>query len=85
MEQIRAALGTNPRLAETLAREGRERFPDSPESDERDMIIVAALYNQRRTSRAQMESNFYFEHHPGGRYAKEVSILTRRHYNPEGR
>jgi hypothetical protein len=43
------------------------------------MILVAALYNQRRMGHAQLEANFYFEHHPGGRYVKEVSTLTNSH------
>jgi hypothetical protein len=38
MQQIRDSVTSNPRLAETLAIEGRQRFPDSPDSEERDNL-----------------------------------------------
>jgi hypothetical protein len=82
MQQIRAALTKNPRLAETLARQGQQRFSDSPSSDERDMLLVAALFNQGRLGRARFEAYSYFEQHPGGRYAKDLSVLTGAHPLP---
>ena len=76
MKQLRAALTTNPWLAEILAREGQQRFPDSPDSDDCDMLLVGALFNEGRIGRARMQAYSYFEHHPNGRYVKDMSILT---------
>ncbi|MGB8295583.1 MAG: hypothetical protein WCG85_09165 [Polyangia bacterium] len=77
MQQIRASLLDNPRLAETLAREGRQRFPDSPQADARDALLVTALMNQARIERARIEAYYYFDHHPDGRFGDRVSFLTR--------
>jgi hypothetical protein len=82
MQQIRDSLLSNPRLAETLAREGRQRFPDSPGADERDALLVLALANQRRMERARIEARYYFDHHEGGRFAERLSTLTRVHPRP---
>ena len=73
MERARASLGTNPALAEALAREGRARFGDSPASDERDFIVVRALLNQLNRENARTEAYYYFAHHPGGRYAEKIA------------
>jgi hypothetical protein len=82
MQQIRASLLDNPRLAETLAREGRQRFPDSPQADARDALLVTALTNQQRFGRARLEARCYFDHHPNGRFGDRVSFLTRVHPLP---
>jgi hypothetical protein len=84
IQQIRDSLLSNPRLAETLAREGRQRFPDSPGADERDALLVLALMNQRRVERAHLEARYYFDHHPDGRFGDRVSFLTRVHPRPAG-
>lgn len=76
MQQIRDSLTTNPRLAEILAREGRQRFPDSPDSDERDMLLVGALFNQGRLDRARIEARSYFARHPAGRFTRDLIALT---------
>jgi len=76
MQQLRDALTNNPRLAETLAREGQQRFPDSPNADERDMLLVAALFNQRRIDSARREAFVYFQRHPDGQFTKDLSALT---------
>lgn len=77
IQQIRDSLLSNPRLAEKLAREGRQRLPDSPEADERDALLVIALTNQGRIERARIEAHYYFDHHQNGRFAEKVSFLTR--------
>jgi hypothetical protein len=82
MQQIRASLLDNPGLAETLAREGRQRFPDSPQADARDALLVTALINQQRFGRARLEAHYYFDHHPDGRFGDKVSFLTRVHPRP---
>jgi hypothetical protein len=67
---------SNPELAETLAREGRQRFSDSLDADERDALLVSALFGRHRISRAREETFYYFDHHPGGRFTERVSTLT---------
>jgi len=84
IQQIRDSLLRNPKLAETLAREGRQRFLDSPGADERDALLVLALMNQRRVERARLEARYYFDHHEGGRFAESLSALTRVHPRPAG-
>ena len=54
-------------------------FPDSPYSDERDFLLVAALFNQGRIGRAKLEAYYYFEHHPDGRFSSNATALTGIH------
>ena len=84
MQQIRASLLDNPRLAEKLARESRQRFPDSPQADARDALLVTALMNQGRIERARIEAYYYFDDHPDGRFGDRVSFLTRVRPRPAG-
>jgi|GEM_PF-3348195 len=67
---------TNPRLAASLALEDRQRFPDSPDAEERDTILVASLHNQRDVYGARREAWYYFMHHPNGSFTKYLSELT---------
>ncbi len=57
-----------PELAEQLARADQERFPDRPDADERDALLVAAVYNQHQPTRARKEARVYFRKHPDGRF-----------------
>jgi hypothetical protein len=82
MRQIRDSLLDNPGLAETLAREGRQRFPDSLQADARDALLVTALINQQEFGRARLEARYYFDHHPDGRFGDRVSFPTRVHPRP---
>jgi hypothetical protein len=84
MQQLRANVKSNPQLAESLAREGRQRFPDSPESDERDALVVDALINQQRIGAARSETYYYLDHHPGGRFAEHLFVMTGVHPRPSG-
>jgi hypothetical protein len=84
MQQIRANVKSNPQLAESLAREDRQRFPDSPESDERDALLVDALINQQRIGAARSETYYYLDHHPDGRFAEHLFVMTGVHPRPSG-
>jgi hypothetical protein len=77
MQQIRDSWPRNPKLAEALAREGRQRFPDSPQADERDALLVMALLSQRRLERARLEAYYYFDHHQDGSFGERLTYLTR--------
>ena len=76
MERISANLTRDPGLAEMLAREGRKRFPDSPASDERDMELVLALFNQQKIEFARSEAYHYVVRHPNGRYVEDLAHLA---------
>lgn len=68
--QIRDTVKSNPKLAEQLAREDRERSPFDPDADERDALLVAAVFNQRQVDRARNEARDYFRRHPNGRFTE---------------
>lgn len=84
MRQLRENVRSNPELAESLAREGRQRFPTSTESDERDALLVDALINQQRIGAARSETYYYFDHHPNGRFAEHLFVMTGVHPAPKG-
>jgi len=84
MERIRAVVQSNPPLAEALAREGRSRFPNGPEADERDALLVDALINQQRIGSARSETYYYFDHHPDGRFSNHLFVMTGVHPRPTG-
>jgi type IV secretory pathway VirB10-like protein len=81
--QIRALVKTDPQQAETLARESRRRFPEGDTADERDALLVDALINQQRIGRARDETYYYFDHHPRGRFAEHLFIMTGVHPQPK--
>ena len=76
MQEIRADVKSNPRLAERLAREHRQLYPDSADADERDAFLVASIFNQRRFDRAHVEASNYLKQHPNGRFADYVKKLA---------
>jgi hypothetical protein len=81
--QIRALVKTDPPKAEALARESRRRYPDGDTADERDALLVDALINQQRIGRARDETYYYFDHHPRGRFAEHLLIMTGVHPQPK--
>jgi hypothetical protein len=74
--EIRAVLTEDPKLAEQLARADQVQFPDSPDADERDALLVAAVYNQKDPLRARLETRRYLRRHPGGRFAEQLMHVT---------
>ncbi len=84
MQQIRDNVKANPPLAEALAREGRRRFPNSPDADERDALLVDALINQQRIGPARDETYYYMDQHPQGRFRQHLFIMTGVSPRPRG-
>ena len=82
MRQIRDQVRTNPTLAVELARVGRQRFGDSPESDERDKLLVEGLINLQKIGAARVETSYYYRHHPGGRWGNYLFAMTGAHPDP---
>lgn len=80
--QIRGLAKSDPPRAEALARQSRSRFPEGPEADERDALLVDALINQQRIGAARDETYYYFDHHPQGRFAEHLFTMTGVHPSP---
>lgn len=84
LREIRDNVRANPQRAEQLAREARQRFPESDSADERDALLVDALINQQRIGAARSETYYYFDHHPNGRFAEHLFVMTGVHPTPHG-
>ena len=82
MQHLRTLVKSDPPIAEALAREARQRFPASAEADERDALLVDALINEQRIGAARTETYYYFDHHPGGRFADHLFTMTGVHPTP---
>jgi hypothetical protein len=76
IQRLHVLEGTNPGLAASLALEDRQRFPNSPDAEERELILVTALHNQRDIDGAKREAWYYFMHYPNGRFTAFLSGLT---------
>jgi hypothetical protein len=79
MRQLRPLVRNHPPRAEAMAREARQRFGDSADSDERDALLVNALINQQHIGAARDEALYYFAHHPKGKFAQQVFTMTGVH------
>jgi hypothetical protein len=76
MKQIRDHYRTDPAKAVEAAREARQRFGDSRDSDERDGLLVQAYLNLHDTAAARAEMPYYYQHHPHGRWSDYLFALT---------
>jgi type IV secretory pathway VirB10-like protein len=84
LQAIRENVRSHPERAESLAREDRQRFPDSANADERDALLVDALINQQHIGAARSETYYYNDHHPSGRFAEHLFVMTGVHPTPTG-
>jgi hypothetical protein len=84
LARIRGDVRSNPEQAESLVREARARFPNSPHADEWDALLVDALVNQQRIGAARSQTYYYYDHHPGGSFAAHLFTLTGVHPIPAG-
>jgi len=83
VQQIRALVKSQPERAAALAREARRRSPEGGgDADERDALLVDALINQQHIGAARDETYYYLDHHPGGRFAEHLFIMTGVHPPP---
>ena len=67
-----SALKVHPKRALQLARKGNAEFPKGLFKQERDAIIVLALFDLGRTSDAQTKAKAYLKRHPKGSFASRV-------------
>lgn len=82
MKQIRGLLRSDPEQAERLARDYRERYPNGPDAEENEALLVYAVWNGGNFVGAREEVFRYFDLYPGGHYTKELSELTQRYPRP---
>jgi hypothetical protein len=82
MERLRAAQDTDPALALTLAREGNEQYPDSPEVPERAALAIKSLALLGRFAEARGEAEKMVNAYPDSRWATEVERHTGAHRRP---
>jgi hypothetical protein len=79
MDRLRRAAGTDPALAIQLAREGKRRFPDSPDAPERASILIHTLANQGQSREARGEAEYMVNHYPDSSWVREIEQFTGAH------
>jgi LAS superfamily LD-carboxypeptidase LdcB len=76
LRQVRDNYKSNPAKAVEAALEARQRFGDSPDSDERDGLLVQAYIYLHDMAAARAEMPYYYQHHPRGRWDNYLFALT---------
>ena len=76
LKKIKDNVRANPELALALARQARQAFGDSAQSDERDKSLVDALINLQKIGAARDETLYYYQHHPAGQYRQYLWSMT---------
>ncbi len=79
MTRLRAIKDKDPAAAVELAREGKRRFPDSPDAPERASILIHALGTLGRASDARGEAEQMVNHYPDSSWVKEIEQYTGAH------
>lgn len=72
MAKLRELRSTDPELSLQLARDGNQRFPNSPDVAERSWVIVKALSDLGRHDEARVEGRSLIEHYRDTRWAEDV-------------
>jgi outer membrane protein assembly factor BamD (BamD/ComL family) len=72
MQQLRELQGSAPLLALRLAREGNERFPNSPEAAERTWHVVKSLTDLGKFDEAREEARQMIQAFPNTSWADDV-------------
>jgi hypothetical protein len=72
MQMLRDLSGSNPALSLKLAREGQEKYQDSPEAAERQWYIVRSLMDLSRVDEARAEARRLIDRHPTSSWAEDV-------------
>lgn len=79
MQQLRALKDSDAERAIALAREGNQRFPDSPAAPERASILIRALASLGRSSEARGEAEDMVNRYPDSNWVREVERFTGAH------
>jgi hypothetical protein len=72
MQTLRDLGGSNPELTLKLAREGRDKYKDSPDAAERAWFIVRSLMNLGRVDEARAEARVLLDTYPRSSWAEDV-------------
>ena len=85
MAELHAVKDQDPVLAEQLARQGNQLFPDSPDAPERAAILIHALAAQARPMEARGEAENMVNHYPDSPWVREVEAFTGAHRHRNAR
>lgn len=72
MAKLRELRSSNPQLTLELARQGSQRFPDSPDQAERAWFIVKALTDLGQHDEARVEGRALLDQYRDSRWAEDV-------------
>ncbi len=72
MRTLRELRGTEPELTLKLARDGNERFQDSPDAAERSWFIVKSLSDLGRHDEARVEGRVLVDKYRESSWAEDV-------------
>jgi hypothetical protein len=72
MTRLHDLAASDPALSLRLAREARDRFPDSPNAPEFNWNLVKALFNMGRVEEAREEARVMVAKYPGNYFAGDV-------------
>lgn len=72
MSKLRELRSSDPELTLELAREGNQRFPNSPDAAERSWFIVKSLSDLGRHDEARVEGRKLLERYRDTRWAEDV-------------
>ena len=84
MTELRAIKDQNPALAEQLARQGNELFPNSPDAPERTAILIHALSALARPMEARGEAEQMVNRFPDSAWVREIEAFTGAHRHRNG-
>ena len=72
MTRLRDLRGSDPTLTLKLAREGNQRFPNSPDVAERSWVIVKSLSDLGRHEEARVEGRILVDRYRDTRWGEDV-------------
>lgn len=79
MTELRRVKDGDPEQALALARNGNQRFADSPDAPERTAIIIYALTALGRPSEGRGEAETMVNHYPDSKWVREIEQYTGAH------
>ncbi len=79
MAQLRSLAGSDRPRAIELARDGNQRFPDSPDAPERTSLLIHALAGEGNASEARRTAEDMVNHYPDSHWIQEIEQFTGAH------
>lgn len=79
MTNLREIAPRDPKAAIALARQGNDRFADSPDAPERSSILIHALAREGRALEARGEAEAVVNRYPDSPWVREIEGFTGAH------